>query len=169
MPNGDLDHENSEALIGLQTGDVEPLISLLQDVKRPLHAELRLWLAATLVGDLQTLWWMEFNRHPSNPGAGDLEIWWFRIKRHPGFPRGGDPELFVRQMQIGRHIHELWDRRIKITVAHNIAVEKFNCEIRTIQSAWGVYRDVYFRLREDDISVSEDLVELRPRKQQLEK
>jgi hypothetical protein len=47
--------ENLAALYGLQAGDVEPLIALLEETRRHLHPELRHWIASMLRGDSQTL------------------------------------------------------------------------------------------------------------------
>ncbi len=54
----DWNQENIQALHGLQRGDVEPLITLLEDMKCGLHPDLRLWLASMLKGETETKWWL---------------------------------------------------------------------------------------------------------------
>ena len=69
MPSSAWDHENLTALEGLQSGNVEPLIALLEDTARPLHPELRRWLATMLWGDTEARWWFECKRHQGFPKA----------------------------------------------------------------------------------------------------
>jgi hypothetical protein len=84
-----MDHENLEALTGLQQGNVEPLITLLEDTDRSLHPEVRRWLALMLMGDLQTRWWLA-------------------CKKHPGFTQPDDNALLFRNLAVGMFIHSKW-------------------------------------------------------------
>ena len=130
MNPSDWDGENLDALKGLHKGDVEPLITLLEEAERPLHPELRRWLARMLVGDPQVSWWLQ-------------------CKRHPGFPKPDNAALELRDIRIGLCIHELWHEGATITEAKDQAAEKFKRKSRTIDDAWTDYRRLYFRLKDE--------------------
>lgn len=141
VASNEWDHENLDALDGLQKGDVEPLISLLEDVGRPLHAELRLWLALMLKGDTQTRWWLQ-------------------CMRHPGFQKPDDMAI-VRPWFIGVRIHQLWSEGGTITAAKVKAKSEFHRGIRSIDGAWIDYRKLYFRLKGQGIDLCPGLRPLR--------
>lgn len=143
------DHESVAALEALQIGDVEPLITLLEETKRPLHAELRLWLAAMLKGD-----------------ATSVKDYWLELKRHPGFLSTDVSVLVVRNIHIGKRIHALWDDGQNLTKAKASAQKKFRLGARTIDDIWAQYRRLYFQLKEEGISLSPGL---RPLRAQLAK
>ncbi len=139
------DHENSTALEALQSGDVEPLITLLEETKRPLHTELRLWLAAMLKGD-----------------ATSVKDYWLELKRHPGFPSTDASVFALRSIRIGKWIHALWNDGQDLTKAKASAEEEFGLGARTIDDIWAQYRSLYFQLEEEGISLSPGLRPLRP-------
>lgn len=157
---------NLAALEGLQDGDVEPLIELLETTECEIHPELRLWLALMLKGDTQTHWWLE-------------------RKKHPGFQkRADDWDRAARSIKIGRRIHELWHgwpaiaqakalegkewklQRRTVDEAKSLAGEECGFQARTIDNAWARYRALCFRMKEEGSSLSSDL---RPLRRQMPK
>lgn len=139
------DTENLDAFDALKKGDDEPLIALLEETGRPLHPELRRWLAAMFKGNTEVRWW---------------------LKRHPGFQKTDDGKLLVRGMCIGHRVHELWHQRVPITKAIAQAVEEFGLEERTIQGAWAEYRQLYWRAKDAGDDLAEGLRPLRKRNKQ---
>jgi hypothetical protein len=160
------DSLNLAALEGLQDGDVEPLIELLEKSGCEIHPELRLWLAMMLKGDTQARWWLE-------------------LKKHPGFQKGADDwDRAERSIKIGRRIHELWHgwptiaqakalegkeselQPRTVDEAKSLAGEEWGFRARTIDSAWARYRTLYFRMKKEGSSLSSDL---RPLRRQMPK
>ncbi len=142
MKPSDWDHENIAALEGMQEGDIEPLIALLKETNRPLHPELRLWLAVMLIGDTQAQWWLE-------------------RKPHPGSPKSDPVRLFNRDFSLGLRIHQLYTEGGTITEAKSRAAKEFGIQARTIDKAWTLYRKLYHYV---DGAIGNDLCQLRPPK-----
>ena len=139
------DSENVSALEGLQAGDDEPLVALLEETARPLHPELRRWLASMFKGNTEVRWW---------------------LKRHPGFQKTDDSALHARDICIGHYIHKRHHDGDTVTDAKSLAAKKFGLKARTIDDAWLEYRRMYFRAKDDDDNFAEELRPLRGRQRQ---
>ena len=138
----DWNQENIQALHGLQRGDVEPLITLLENMECGLHPDLRLWLASMLKGETETKWWLA-------------------IKRHPGYRHADTSDIAVRNLVAGKRIHELWNQGNTISQAKDSVASEYDRETRTIDNIWISYRNVYFRLQAEGIELAPELQPLR--------
>ncbi len=147
MPSSILwDHEHQVTLEWLQEkGCVEPLVALLRDCDRPLHPELRLWLALMLTGDHQCRWRLE-------------------CKRHPRWQKRDLAALTARDLKIGLFIHRLWSEGKRLIDAKGEATEKFDLQDRRLDDVWTMYREVSLRLRDSGIPLAPELKPLRPRR-----
>lgn len=154
MTGSKLDGENVDALTALQGGDIEPLIALLEDTGRPLHPELRRWLALMLK-----------EGKPGAPRSRQAK-YALKIKGSPGRKKTGFLEKAgeLDWLGVGQFVHHSWHKGARITDAKHEAAEKLHLNERTIDALWDKYRRIYFLALEDGENLAPQLKPLRGQK-----